>query len=70
MSHFYANIQGNRGEATRQGTRNSGIWGHIRGWDLGIKVYGFVDKEGKDSFLIYKTSGSNGGGSDELITTI
>ena len=34
MSRFYANIQGNRGEATRQGTTNSGLYGHISGWDV------------------------------------
>jgi hypothetical protein len=59
-SHFYASIQGSRGEATKQGTAESGIDGHIRGWDVGIAVRGYVDEDGKDRFYVTLTSGSNG----------
>ena len=62
MSRFYASIQGSRGEATRQGTPKSGIQGHIRGWDMGVSVMGSVDENGKDSFNVYLTEGSNGKG--------
>lgn len=59
MSRFYAAIQGNRGEATRMGTPNSGIAGHIRGWDVGVRVNG--DTEGdSDVFQVFATGGSNG----------
>ena len=60
MSHFYADIQGNRGQATRQGTPKSGIQGHIRGWNVGVQVDGYVDDDGKDVFRVWATSGSNG----------
>ena len=60
MSRFYASIQGSRGEATRQGTPKSGIEGHIRGWNLGIKVYGSIDDNGKDVFTVKLTTGSLG----------
>lgn len=60
MAHFYASIQGNRGESTRTGSKNSGIRGHIRGWSLGVKVYGSVDDNGNDTFTVELTSGSNG----------
>ena len=61
MSHFYADIQGNRGEATRQGSKKSGIRGHIRGWNVGAEVYCFYDeKTGKDTVNIYLTGGSSG----------
>lgn len=62
MSRFYASIQGSRGEATRtrQGTPKSGITGHLRGWDVGIEVMGFVDRDGNDTFEVWLTSGSNG----------
>ncbi len=50
MSRFYASIQGNRSAATRQGTAASGIAGHIRGWDIGVKVEGH-DYDGEDVFL-------------------
>lgn len=69
MAHFYAEIQGNRGEATRMGTEKSGIYGHIRGWDVGISVYGGVDDNGEDSFDVWLTSGSNGYGAKKKIGT-
>jgi len=60
MARFYAEIQGNRGTASRMGTANSGIQSHIRGWDIGVKVIGGVDENGNDVFHVYKTGGSNG----------
>ena len=70
MSRFYASIQGSRGEVTRMGGKKSGIDGHIRGWDLGIRVRGYVDEKGNDCFGVYRTSGSNSGKSERLITTV
>ncbi len=68
MAQFYAVIQGNRGAASRMGSKGSGIEGHIRGWHIGARVYVHYDKEkDKDVVSIYKTNGSNGGGSDRLI---
>ena len=63
MSHFYASIQGSRGEATRCGAKNSGIAGHIRGWSSGVYVRGFHDYDGKDKFHIFATGGSGRYGS-------
>ena len=59
MSRFYGDLQGNRGTATRQGTANSGIHGHIRGWYVGIRVEG-SDVNGEDVFSVWLTGGSNG----------
>ena len=67
MSRFYASIQGNHGEVTRQGTPNSGIGGHIRGWDVGVEVYVEVDADGNDRVSVFRTSGSNGRGRTHLI---
>ena len=58
MSHFYGSIQGNRGEVTRCGSKESGISGHIRGWGVGARVNCYVDKMGDDVVEIYRTSGS------------
>jgi len=58
MARFYADIQGNRGEATRMGTPTSGIEGHIRGWDSGAKVVCHVDDNGQDVVCVYATHGS------------
>lgn len=69
MARFYSQIQGNRGSATRMGTAASGIAGHICGWDLGIKVTGFVNIDGDDAFSVYLTSGSNGRGSGKYLDT-
>ena len=60
MSRFYASIQGSRGEATRMGTKNSGIRGHVRGWSVGATVDGSADM-GADVITIHGTAGSNGG---------
>ena len=66
MAHFYASIQGSRGEATRLGTKNSGISGHVRGWHVGGEVDMSVDSEGRDVATFTATGGSNGGRSVEL----
>lgn len=61
MSHFYADIQGSRGPASRCGTKQSGILGHIRGWNVGVSVAIEYDKENdRDIVRVYKTGGSNG----------
>ena len=71
MSQFYAEIKGQaRTTASRRGSPKSGIDGHIRGWNIGVRVFGHVDENGKDVFTIYKTSGSNGCKSDKLIKII
>lgn len=60
MSRFYANIQGSRGEATRQGTAESGIRGHIRGWRIGARVLCHVGPDGEDHVTVFLTGGSSG----------
>ena len=68
MSQFYGSIQGSRGQATRQGTKNSGIEGHIRGWHIGARVIMGYDKDRQeDVCAVYLTSGSGHGESDKLI---
>ena len=60
MSRFYASIKGNRGKATRTGTPNSGMTGHVRGWDVGVRAYMSVGTNGEDVVSIYLTAGSRG----------
>jgi hypothetical protein len=69
MARFMAAIEGKGGEATRLGSEGSGIHAQAQGWDLGVKVYGHVNGEDEDVFVIYTTSGSNGG-TEELIGTV
>ena len=71
MAHFYADIQGDRGTATRTGTKNSGINGHIRGWGSGINIRAIYNSEtNKDIFLISITGGSNNPTIKERIFTL
>ena len=58
MSHFYADIQGNRGVATRGGSKASGIDGHIRGYHSGARVACWVNDKGQDVVEVYATHGS------------
>jgi hypothetical protein len=68
MSHFYADIQGNRGEATRGGTKGSGISGHVRGWSTGGRVECYYDDESdRDIVRMFKTGGSNHRSNGELV---
>ena len=71
MSHFYGEIHGQaKTPATRRGSKASGLEGHLRGWNIGVKVV-LEYKEGVgDVVHVYKTSGSNGGDNDVLIATL
>lgn len=71
MAHFYGEIQGNRGEATRMGTKDSGFRGHIRGWHVGGSVNcHYNESKDRDEISIYATKGSNGYGSEHLADVI
>jgi len=61
MSRFYGDLQGGRGTATRQGTKSSGISGHLRGWEIGARVIVAPqgDNEGIDEVAVLKTGGSS-----------
>jgi len=69
MAHFYGELQGNRGETTRCGTKDSGMYAHIRGWDIGV-IVDIMHIEGKDVVKIYKTKGSNDPGQHKVIATL
>lgn len=58
MAQFYGEIQGNRGLATRMGTKDSGMSAHIRGWDVGVRVE-VQHVDGRDIIRVYSTGGSN-----------
>jgi hypothetical protein len=71
MAHFYGSVKGHRGEASRTGTKKSGISAHIRGRNIGIRVdLRHDEKNGKDFCTIYETGGSAGGSSDTLIADL
>jgi len=60
MSHFYSSIQGSKGEATRCGTKNSGVRGVVKGWNEGVYVEAIHhDLTDEDIFEIWINGGSN-----------
>jgi len=66
MAQFYADIKGDRGQVTRTGTKNSGLYGHVRGWSVG-GVVDVLHIDGKDVVRVYATSGSKSGQGRKLI---
>jgi hypothetical protein len=64
-AHGVTAIGGITTEATRGG--QAGISAHVRGWNSGIKVVGYIDSENSDCFAVYITAGSNGGANDKLV---
>ncbi len=62
MARFYAEIEGNRGRASRMGSRDSGMWSHTRGWSLGAQVDWDEASGDDDRVEVRLTSGSGYGG--------
>lgn len=62
MARYRGTVRGNRGDASRGGSADSGLMGHIRGWEVGAYVFVgplFGDKD-KDEVEIFVSTGSNG----------
>ena len=69
MSRFYGSVTGSaKNDATRQG--HDRISGHVRGWNVGVKVVGHVNESDQDVFYVYATGGSNGETPDKLIVVV
>lgn len=63
MAQFRATIQGGRGEASRLGSKTTGIDASINGWTGGVRVVA-EHIDGKDIFRIFATNGSGYRGSN------
>jgi hypothetical protein len=48
---------------------NQSLEGHVRGWDIGVKVIGHVE-ENEDRFDLYITSGSHNSVKDEFLGSV
>ena len=59
MAQFRAMIRGQRGLATRLGSKKSGLVGNLDGWKSGVMVKCSTDQDGRDRFQIWRTGGSN-----------
>jgi len=61
MAQYRAEIKGNRKEASRLGTKESGMSAEINGWQSGVEVEAtFNEATGEDEFHIQITAGSDG----------
>jgi len=67
MAQFRATISGQRGEASRLGSKNSCMRARVNGCDGGVEIRANVDAHGHDVFAVYATSGSNGRFSDKYL---
>lgn len=68
MAQFRGTIAGQRGDASRLGSKQSGLRVTANGWDAGVSVNCVHNAEtGRDEFHVYRTGGSNGRQSDRLI---
>lgn len=54
MAHYYGTLQGHRGEATRCGTRRSGLEVCAASWKGAVKVQ-LYDRDGEDYAVIRLT---------------
>jgi len=52
MSHFYGTLQGNRGEATRCGTKKSGIETYAASWKGAIRCHTYINAKGQDCVIV------------------
>jgi hypothetical protein len=67
MARFRGTLQGNRGGASRLGSKSSGLHVTANGWEIGATVELFVNGEGQDEISIWLTSGSNARHSSKLL---
>lgn len=59
MAQYIGVVQGARGEASRLGTKASGMTATVNGWNVGARVI-IQHEDGRDVLYIYQTGGSNG----------
>lgn len=69
MTQFRATIEGQRGEASRLGSKSRGIIATVNGWDSGVRVEA-NHSNGEDVFTIFATSGSNDRTGPEMLGTV
>ena len=62
MSHFYGTLKGQAGEATRCGSRASGIVTYAAGWRGAIRVEVFLDEQGEDAYRVALVPWGNSSG--------
>ena len=59
MARFIAYVQGNRREVSKLGSTKSGITAQAQGFNTGARIRVFVNKDGEDEVIIFRTGGTN-----------
>ena len=67
MARFYGEVRGTRGTTSRLGT--SGLWSHVRGWNVGVEVV-CIGREDGDVIEVYETGGSHDPRQKRLVATL
>ena len=71
MAHYYSRIKGHRGEATRCGSKSSGIAARADSYSVGARIeINWAAQLQSDVVTIYATTGSSSNGSRIFSYTI
>jgi len=68
MSRFYGTLQGSRGEATRCGTKDSGVETYAAGWSGAIRVKVYPGANGEDRYIVSLVPWQSSGGSSRILS--
>lgn len=52
MSHFYATIKGNKGEASRCGSKDSGIVSYTASWEGAVRTTLYYNEQAKRDYAV------------------
>lgn len=66
MAHFYGTIEGDRGQSTRCGTKNSGLTVHAASWSGAIRVMVYQDDAGRDCYRVDQVAWKGNGKEKQL----
>lgn len=68
MAQFRGTLEGQRGMASRLGSKSTGLVVTCNGWNAGVRVIAsHDDATGRDRFTVIRTGGSNNRGQSEII---
>jgi hypothetical protein len=66
MAHFYGTIQGNRGQVSRLGSKESGFSAYAASWSGAVQI-SLYERNGVDYARVSLTQHYNGAGSNRVI---
>ena len=67
MSHFYGTLQGNRGSATRCGSKESGITTYTASWEGAVRTAAYYDEQTNTDMVIVELVPWHGAGTERRL---